>query len=156
MIGLKNCSLNILASGCASVGRAVTYNTRGPRSESSHRQKLYWTFVYCELYWKDENKEKETGNGPFLKKNNLERQQFFFTILECVVNCARNDAWSLFHWTACWPNQYFAYFGQHKVLVNLNRMQFGWYLRNAIRSTEILVNFGPTERIFYFDWIHSK
>ena len=20
--------------------------------------KLYWTFVYCQLYWKDENKEK--------------------------------------------------------------------------------------------------
>ena len=30
--------------------------------------KIYWTFVYCQLYWKDENKEKEAGNGPF-KKN---------------------------------------------------------------------------------------
>ena len=30
---------------------------------------LYGTFVYCQLYWKDENKEKEAGNGPlFFKK----------------------------------------------------------------------------------------
>ena len=28
---------------------------------------LYRTFVYCQLYWKDEHKEKEAGNGPFLK-----------------------------------------------------------------------------------------
>ena len=25
--------------------------------------------VYCQLYWKGKNKEKEAGNGPFLKKN---------------------------------------------------------------------------------------
>ena len=25
------------------------------------------TFVYCQLYWKDENKEKEAGNSPFFK-----------------------------------------------------------------------------------------
>ena len=31
--------------------------------------KIYWTFVYCQLYWKDENKEKEAGNGPLLKKS---------------------------------------------------------------------------------------
>ena len=29
--------------------------------------KIYWPFVYCQLYWKDENTEKEAGNGPFLK-----------------------------------------------------------------------------------------
>ena len=28
-------------------------------------------FVYCQLYSKDENKEKEAGNGPFLKINTL-------------------------------------------------------------------------------------
>ena len=28
-------------SGCGSVGRAVASNTRGPRFESSHRQKIY-------------------------------------------------------------------------------------------------------------------
>ena len=28
---------------------------------------VYWTF-YCQLCWKDENKEKETGKAHFLKK----------------------------------------------------------------------------------------
>jgi len=46
-------------SGCGSVGWAVTSNTRGPQFESSHKQNLYWTFIYCQLYWKDKNKEKE-------------------------------------------------------------------------------------------------
>ena len=31
---------------------------------------LFWTF-YCQLYRKDENKEKEAGNGPFLIKENV-------------------------------------------------------------------------------------
>ena len=26
------------------------------------------TFINCQLYWKDENIEKEAGNGPFLEK----------------------------------------------------------------------------------------
>ena len=30
---------------------------------------FYWTFIYCQLFEeKDENKEKEAGNGPFKKK----------------------------------------------------------------------------------------
>ena len=28
---------------------------------------LYGTFAYCLLFRKDENKEKEVGNGPFKK-----------------------------------------------------------------------------------------
>ena len=35
-------------SGCGSVGRAVVILN-----------------IYSQLYWKDENKEKEAGNGPF-------------------------------------------------------------------------------------------
>ena len=27
--------------------------------------------IYCQLYWIDENKEKEAVNGPFKKQNNL-------------------------------------------------------------------------------------
>ena len=30
--------------------------------------KIYWTFVYCQLYWKDENKEKRGREWPILKK----------------------------------------------------------------------------------------
>ena len=58
-------------SGSGSVGRAVTSNTRCPRFKSSHRQKFIYALNICLLstvYWKDENKEKEAGNGPFLKK----------------------------------------------------------------------------------------
>ena len=42
---------------CYSVGRAVASDSRGPRFESSHRQKIILN-IYCQLYWKDENKEK--------------------------------------------------------------------------------------------------
>ena len=57
-------------SSCGSVGRAVASDTRGLRFESSHRQKFIYTLNICLLstvYWKDENKGKEAGNGPFLK-----------------------------------------------------------------------------------------
>ena len=51
-------------SGCGSVGRAVASNARGPRFISSHQQKFIFNIRYL-LYWKDENKEKEAGNGRF-------------------------------------------------------------------------------------------
>ena len=53
----------VMGSGCGSVGRAVASNWRGPRFESSHREKFILN-IYCQLYLKDENKEKEAGNGP--------------------------------------------------------------------------------------------
>ena len=52
-----------MGSGGGSVGRAVAPDSRGPRLESSHRKKIILN-IYS-LYWKDENKEKEAGNGPF-------------------------------------------------------------------------------------------
>ena len=39
---------------------------RGPQLESSHWQTFILN-IYCPLYWKDEYKEKEVGNGPFLR-----------------------------------------------------------------------------------------
>ena len=54
-------------SGCGSVGRAVPCDSGGPQFESSHRQKLILN-IYCQLFWKDKNKEKEARNGPFFKK----------------------------------------------------------------------------------------
>ena len=53
-----------MGSGCSSVGIAVASDARGPRFESRHRQKLILN-VYCQLYWKDENKEKEAAICPF-------------------------------------------------------------------------------------------
>ena len=51
-------------TGCGSVGCAVASDTRDPRFESRH-----WQNCIDQLYKrKDENKEKEAGNGPSLKK----------------------------------------------------------------------------------------
>ena len=54
-------------SGGGSVGRAVAANFRGQRFESSHWQKIILN-IYCHPYRKDENKDKEAGNGPFIIK----------------------------------------------------------------------------------------
>ena len=70
-----------MGSGCGSVGRAVASKTRGLRFESSHWQ----TFINIEhlytvnLYLKDENKEKEAGNGPFFFK-------FLMTSAAVIIN----------------------------------------------------------------------
>ena len=45
-------------SGCGSLGRVVASDTRVPQFKSRHRQKFILNIVYCQLYWKDENKEK--------------------------------------------------------------------------------------------------
>ena len=52
MHGLFSLSHKIHASGsgCGSVGRAVTFDTRGPRFDSNHRQNLDGTFV-CLLFY---------------------------------------------------------------------------------------------------------
>ena len=54
-------------SGCGSVGRVVGSNSRGPRFESSHRQKFILN-IYCQLYWKDKNKGKIRREWPIIKK----------------------------------------------------------------------------------------
>ena len=54
-----------LGSGCGSVGKAVASNSRGPQFKSRHRQTIILK-IYCQLYWNDENKEKEAENGSFL------------------------------------------------------------------------------------------
>ena len=56
----------ILGSGCGSVGRAIASNPRDLRFESIHWQEIVLN-IYCQLYWRDENKETEAGNGPFKK-----------------------------------------------------------------------------------------
>ena len=52
-------------SGCCSDGLAVATDSRGPQFESSHWHKFI-SNVFSQLYWRDENKEKEAGNGPFI------------------------------------------------------------------------------------------
>ena len=57
-----------MGSGCGSVGRLVTSDTRSPRFESSHQlnsiQNMFLRLGNCS---KVENKEKEVGNGPLEK-----------------------------------------------------------------------------------------
>ena len=60
------CNMCTEGSGCGSVGRVVSSKSRGPWFESSHWQKIILN-IFCQLYWKDENKEKEAWNGPFKK-----------------------------------------------------------------------------------------
>ena len=47
----------------------------GVRGSNPVIGKLYigHLFVYCQLYRKDENKEKEAGNGPFKKEKNYHK-----------------------------------------------------------------------------------
>ena len=52
-----------IGSGCGSVGRAVASNSRGPRFKSSYRQNFILN-IYCQLHWKDENKEKRGREWP--------------------------------------------------------------------------------------------
>ena len=70
---------NQMGSGGGSVVRAVTSNSRGQRFEDGHRQKFILN-IYCQLYWKDENKEKEAGNGPF--KNTITKL-ISFSVIRC-------------------------------------------------------------------------
>ena len=49
--------LVLRGSGCGSVGRAVASKSRGPQFKSSHWQTFILN-IYCQLYWKDENKKR--------------------------------------------------------------------------------------------------
>ena len=55
-----------LGSGCDSVSRAVTSDTRGPGFESNLRQSFIHN-MFAVNCWKDKNKEKEASNYPFEK-----------------------------------------------------------------------------------------
>ena len=70
---LRWLSIMILGVMVAQLVIAVATNSRGPRFESSHQQKFILN-IYCQLYSKDENKEKEAWNGPFFKKKYYDLQ----------------------------------------------------------------------------------
>ena len=64
ILGVINFSLS-LGSVCGSVGRVVYSNKRGPPFESGHRQLFLNQYFLSTVCKKDENREKEAGNGPF-------------------------------------------------------------------------------------------
>ena len=82
-------------NGCGSVGRAVASNTWGLQFESSHWQKFICLLNICLLstvYWKDENKEKEAGNGPLKKlfQSWIHTNIFLWRFLILKHNAAKN------------------------------------------------------------------
>ena len=67
-----------MGSGCGSVGRAASSDTRDPRFESRHGQ----NFI-CQMYnRKDKNKEKEAWNGPLKNKNKKQGSSNLLIILQ--------------------------------------------------------------------------
>ena len=62
----KYCKTN-LGSGCDSFLEGLLRTPEVWGSNPVIGKHFKWTFVYCQLYWIDENKEKVAGNGPFLK-----------------------------------------------------------------------------------------
>ena len=69
-----------MGSGCGSVGRVVASVTRDPRFKSWHRH----IFTSQLINRKDENKEKGSGNGPSLKRDN-KTCHMCFSIYRCNV-----------------------------------------------------------------------
>ena len=67
--------LKAINYGCGAVGRAVASDTRGSGYESSHQQLLLNIYLLLTVCRKDENKEKEAGNGPFKKITLTERNK---------------------------------------------------------------------------------
>ena len=56
--------------------------------------KIYWAFVFCQLYWKDENKEKEAGTCPFLKKKNVSAYRYeMFRFIWPYLICSWRHRW---------------------------------------------------------------
>ena len=65
-------------SGCGSVGKAVASDTR-VRGLNPVIGEVLLDIVNCQLFWKDENKEKEAENGPFFFK----KKQFIGLFIGC-------------------------------------------------------------------------
>ena len=54
-------------SRCGSLGRAIASDTTGPWFKFSDRGNIYIEQFLLSTVWKNENNEKETGNGLFKK-----------------------------------------------------------------------------------------
>ena len=65
-------NMNQMGSGCGSVGRAVAFDTRDPRFDSSHQQTFIKHLFNVNCVEKTKIKKKEAGNGPFFFKKKHE------------------------------------------------------------------------------------
>ena len=48
--------------------------------------KIYWTFVYCQLYWKDENKEKRGQEWPIFLKILSATKEISYYVIEAIFS----------------------------------------------------------------------
>ena len=64
---------NFTGSGCGSVGKAVNFDTRSPRFESSYRQNLLNIYLLSTVL-KRQNKEKRDQKWPIFKKKHFNFQ----------------------------------------------------------------------------------
>ena len=60
-----------MGSGCGSVGRAVAFDTRGPRFDSSHRQNFIEHLFIINCIEKTKIKKKRPGMAHFFLKKRL-------------------------------------------------------------------------------------
>ena len=67
----NNCKIQLSGSGCGSVGRAVAFNTRGPRFNSSHRQNFIEHLFIINCIEKTKINKKRPGMDHFLKKKHI-------------------------------------------------------------------------------------
>ena len=70
-----------MGSGCGAVGRAVTFDNRGPGFDSSHRQLLLNIYLLLTVCRIDENKEKRPGMAHLLKKTIIDLKRSSKSIL---------------------------------------------------------------------------
>ena len=74
-----------MGSCCGSVGRAVPSDTRDLWLESRHQQNFSYQIIYLLYKRKDENKVKEAGNGPCLKKYMYSLWRLLLTFLYLLL-----------------------------------------------------------------------
>ena len=58
-----------MGSGCGSVGRAVAFNTKGPRFDSSHRQNFIEHLFIINCIEKTKINKKRPGIAHFFKND---------------------------------------------------------------------------------------
>ena len=98
-----------MGNGCGSVGWGVTSKTRKPRFRSRQLKTFIWNiYLYSQLYWKDENKEKRwwewtifklESSSPFQSWNDHAKHDTFAAM---VRHCSKRK--HFFHYYSCLLN----------------------------------------------------
>ena len=98
MISPQSHNQKLVWSGCGSVGRAVAFNTRGLRFDSSHRQNFIEHLFIINCIEKTKINKKEAGNGPLLEKKVSLVDQAISKYCHCFVFSAQSLKQKLLLW----------------------------------------------------------